>query len=249
MTKIEWTHETWNPVWGCYGECPYCYARKIAKRFARQVALKEYDGFDINVDMIKAFIPVELPSKWNKKFKKSTGFVFVNSMSDLAFWDPEWIEKLLEVVNSNPGIIFQILTKFPFKLMHIKFPANVWVGISAENQKSYDKNIEYLLLIEAGKHFVSFEPLHGPVDIDTFYDRILDLEVTIKETGFNIYHGTLDWVIVGAETGSKNAAWPSSEWISDILAQCRVFDIPFFFKGWPDHNRGFEGKLYNEFPQ
>jgi hypothetical protein len=31
--KIDWTDFTWNPVTGCYNNCPYCYARRIAGRF------------------------------------------------------------------------------------------------------------------------------------------------------------------------------------------------------------------------
>jgi protein gp37 len=33
-SKIEWCDYTWNPVTGCVNDCPYCYARKIAERFA-----------------------------------------------------------------------------------------------------------------------------------------------------------------------------------------------------------------------
>ena len=32
-TKIEWCDSTWNPVTGCYHNCEYCYARRIATRF------------------------------------------------------------------------------------------------------------------------------------------------------------------------------------------------------------------------
>ncbi|MCD7891582.1 MAG: phage Gp37/Gp68 family protein [Ruminococcus sp.] len=32
-TKIEWCDSTWNPVTGCYHNCQYCYARRIATRF------------------------------------------------------------------------------------------------------------------------------------------------------------------------------------------------------------------------
>lgn len=32
-TRIEWCDSTWNPVTGCYHNCEYCYARKIANRF------------------------------------------------------------------------------------------------------------------------------------------------------------------------------------------------------------------------
>lgn len=32
-TKIDWADSTWNPVTGCLHECPYCYARNMARRF------------------------------------------------------------------------------------------------------------------------------------------------------------------------------------------------------------------------
>ncbi len=32
-TKIDWADYSWNPVTGCYHDCPYCYARRIAERF------------------------------------------------------------------------------------------------------------------------------------------------------------------------------------------------------------------------
>ena len=32
-TKIDWCDTTWNPVTGCFHECDYCYARRIAERF------------------------------------------------------------------------------------------------------------------------------------------------------------------------------------------------------------------------
>ena len=33
-TKIEWCDATWNPVTGCRHDCAYCYARRMAQRFA-----------------------------------------------------------------------------------------------------------------------------------------------------------------------------------------------------------------------
>lgn len=32
-TKIDWCDSTWNPMVGCFHDCEYCYARKIAERF------------------------------------------------------------------------------------------------------------------------------------------------------------------------------------------------------------------------
>lgn len=33
-TKIDWADASWNPVTGCLHGCAYCYAKKIAERFA-----------------------------------------------------------------------------------------------------------------------------------------------------------------------------------------------------------------------
>lgn len=32
-TKIEWCDSSWNPITGCYHQCEYCYARRIANRY------------------------------------------------------------------------------------------------------------------------------------------------------------------------------------------------------------------------
>lgn len=32
-TKIDWCDASWNPVTGCFHDCPYCYAKRIANRF------------------------------------------------------------------------------------------------------------------------------------------------------------------------------------------------------------------------
>lgn len=42
-SDIEWTDYTFNPVTGCYHTCPYCYARRGAKRFAGDVRLNLQD--------------------------------------------------------------------------------------------------------------------------------------------------------------------------------------------------------------
>ena len=33
-TKIDWAGDSWNPITGCLHTCPFCYARKIANRYA-----------------------------------------------------------------------------------------------------------------------------------------------------------------------------------------------------------------------
>ena len=38
-SKIEWCDHTWNPITGCRHDCQYCYARRMASRFAGDVRL------------------------------------------------------------------------------------------------------------------------------------------------------------------------------------------------------------------
>lgn len=97
---IEFADETWNPVWGCLNKCSYCFARPIAKRFWSNIGNKEYKfrGIDISSDesidivyRLANFDPILLHSQLKKKFKKKTTHVFVNSMSDIEYWQPKWL--------------------------------------------------------------------------------------------------------------------------------------------------------------
>ena len=74
-TKIEWCDYTWNPAWGCKNLCNYCYARKIARRFGKLKAKKEYEYREIyNLkeleNRLNNFIPTFLITNFHKKFPK-----------------------------------------------------------------------------------------------------------------------------------------------------------------------------------
>lgn len=45
-TKIDWCDATWNPVTGCLHGCEYCYARRIAQRFAGFNRADFFDAVD-----------------------------------------------------------------------------------------------------------------------------------------------------------------------------------------------------------
>lgn len=64
---------------------------------------------------------------------------------------------------------------------------NVWLGVSAENQKYYDERLPHLLQCPAAVRFVSLEPLLGDIDLfkpcqptdadwDEFHERTMDHE-------------------------------------------------------------------------
>ena len=54
-TKIDYCTKSWNPVTGCYHNCEYCYARKIAKRFADPYVVG-YDGTYVLSDKASQYI-------------------------------------------------------------------------------------------------------------------------------------------------------------------------------------------------
>lgn len=113
-------------------------------------------------------------------------------------------------------------------------PDNVWVGTSVEDQETADRRIPELLRIPAAKRFVSVEPILGRVDLghatpcgyycDDGGAGHVDHQFWGKGGG-----GGINWVIVGAETGSK--ARPCNlDWIQSIVQQCKDAKVPCFVK-------------------
>jgi len=120
-TKIEWTDYTWNPVTGCKHGCPYCYGRKIAKRFKKLFP----NGYE------PTFHPERLKEPYNsvpKSFKsrnpnlpEGSAMIFTVSMGDLfGNWVPaEWIEAVIKVAEDNPQHIFPIFDQESCKVQRI----------------------------------------------------------------------------------------------------------------------------------
>ena len=93
--------------------------------------------------------------------------------------------------------------------------ANVWLGVSAEDQETADARIPVLLETPAATRWVSLEPLLGPVDLE----KGLGPNPTAK----------IAWVVCGGESGPGARVF-RVEWAREILRQCRAADVPFFMK-------------------
>ncbi|MBN7468640.1 phage Gp37/Gp68 family protein [Mycobacteroides abscessus] len=98
---------------------------------------------------------------------------------------------------------------------------NVWLGVSAEDQKRADLRIPALLDTPAAVRFVSAEPLLGPIDLHG--------DPIAKGSVFWIGH--LDWVIVGGESG-PGARPMHPDWARSMRDQCVAAGVPFLFKQW-----------------
>lgn len=151
---------------------------------------------------------------------------------------------LFKLIESTPHLDWLLLTKRPENVMPIyatwlhwharlpyennrrrpnpppswppKFPDNVWIGCTAENQKRAEQRIPQLIQIPARVRFVSVEPQLENVDLRPWLDR---------EKGVN-------WVISGGESHkSRTTARPfNTDWARNLRDMCGDAGVPFFFK-------------------
>ncbi|SHE67048.1 protein gp37 [Kaistia soli DSM 19436] len=110
---------------------------------------------------------------------------------------------------------------------------NVWLGISAEDQRRADERMPDLLATPAAVRFVSAEPLLGSISFrwakwDGWRDSAGGARSAVNE-----YDGLrmLDWIIVGGESG-PGARPMHPDWARSIRDQCAAAGVAFFFKQW-----------------
>jgi protein gp37 len=210
-TKIDWANYSWSPVIGCSGQdCSgaftWCYARKMAHRFHRD------------------FTPHWVEKNFARAMPKKPARIFVNSMSDLADWEDDWLDNVTTRIATHPEHLFLFLSKRPWAASWTSLP-NAMLGYSVTRQADLD------LLAKHGHgnvSFLSIEPLLGPVSLSLAWQP--------------------QWLICGAETGNrKGRVVPEPAWIEDIYEYATGNDIPLFFKESLKAHWPFDG--YDYFPQ
>lgn len=107
--------------------------------------------------------------------------------------------------------------------------ANVWLGVSAEDQPRADERIPPLIDTPAAVRFVSAEPLLGPVDFSPWLGSACAGELACSHE--HCTADVLDWVIVGGESG-PNARPMHPQWARDLRDQATAAGVAFFFKQW-----------------
>ncbi len=210
-TKIEWCDSTLNPVVGCTYGCEYCYARKMNNRFKW---IEDWNK------------PQFFPERLEKLKSKKPKTIFMNSISDIADWQEEWIEEVFKAMKNNPQHKYLFLTKRLKGYKDIKYTGNVWLGNTITRQVDFIK--EYGRPLNAYR-FYSIEPILEPIKIP---------QINIPQ-----------WVIIGAETGNrKGKIIPEKEWIDKIVEQCKETNVPVFMKDSLIPIVGEENML-REFPE
>ncbi len=259
-SRIEWTDATWNPTTGCTKVspgCKHCYAEREWARLAANPKTvyfgREFTDVKIHADRLGT------PLRWAKPRR-----IFVDAMSDLFHEDvpSAFIAEVFGVMAGCPQHTFQLLTKRPERILELMnapwfetmvrdfvdgwpqdetmtWPlANVWLGVSAEDQKTADRRIPLLLDTPAAVRWVSLEPLLGPVDLVGIRPPIFAATANAL-TGFWKWDGgptkrecsRIDWVVVGGESGPR-ARPMHPYWVRSLRDQCAAAGVAFNLKQW-----------------
>jgi len=250
-TGIKWTDHTFNPWIGCTRvspACDFCYAATSAERKHWVTWGTRQPRKLVSADTWKN------PHRFNRKAEQAgeRRRVFCASMADV--FDAEAPEselpKVWALIRETPWLDWQLLTKRPNRIRKVLPPdlhgaPNVWLGTSVESSDQVWR-IGELLETDAVVHFLSVEPLLGPIPTLPLQD--------------------IEWVIVGGESAStpdrylvskSKAGWEPTAtglaWVRAIRDQCVTAGVPFFFKQWGGSlsrsgGRTLDGREWDELP-
>lgn len=239
-SKIAWTDHSFNPWLGCMKVspgCDNCYAEARSVRF-NESHLWGKEGKRRKTRTWRD------PVKWNREAEaKGVRYrVFCASLADV--FDnkapQEWRDDLWALIKATPHLDWIIVTKRignAKKMLPADWAAgypNVWLLITVVNQIEADRDSPKLLEIPAAIHGLSIEPQ-------------LEYIALSWEAAYS-----LDWVITGAESGPKHRPY-KEDWARFLQNQCRIMDIPFFYKqnivnGKKIETPELDGKRWTEFP-
>jgi len=254
---ISWTNATWNPVSGCTKltpECTHCYAERDWHRLTHLAAYagREFTDVACHEDRL------DQPIRWKRPrliFVCSMSDLFHDDVPD-DFIDQVFAVMALspqhtfQVLTKRAERMQRYLSDdhrasyvegraermargrgapIP-EGKYLKWPlAHVWVGVTAGTQATANERIPLLMKTPAAKHWVSMEPLLGPVDLlaTPAGDILCRCDGCIEMTP----ETRLDWVVVGGESGPK-ARPMHSAWVKALRDQCVTNHVTFFFKQW-----------------
>lgn len=254
---IEWTHHTFNPWIGCTKvspACDNCYAELLAtgrlgREWGPHAARRRTKTWGDPVKWNKALVGT---GRRERVFCASLADVFDNHGSITSGWHGD----LWHLIARTPNLDWLLLTKRPqniVKMLPESYGApawgdgwpNVWLGTTVENQAEAERRIPHLLSVPSRVHFLSCEPLLGPVRLDDliledgkpgeWHVNALDAEGGDPADDPDFGCNTISWVIAGGESGAH--ARPSHpDWFRSLRDQCAIAGVPFFFKQWGEHS-------------
>jgi protein gp37 len=214
--KIQWTHHTFNPWWGCTKVSPGCN-NCYAEAFDHRLGGKHWGkGAERRVFGEKHWSE---PRKWDRAAREvgERHRVFCASMADWADAEaPEGQrERLWALIRETPNLDWLLLTKRHARIRACLPPdwgggyPNVWLGVSVDDKAHGLPRIDVLRAVPARVRFLSVEPLLeglGQIDLSGIH-----------------------WVIIGGESGHGARAFHLS-WARSIIQHARAAGTAIFMK-------------------
>lgn len=235
-SKIQWTHHTFNPWWGCARVspgCVNCYAEATARRY----------GHDIWGPAPRRFFSDRHwnePVRWDRAAQASgeRQRVFCASMADVLEDRRDLDDaraRVFKLAEATAGLDWLFLTKRPenFERLappawHAGCPQNVWWGTTAEDQPRVDERLPHLKRIKAVVRFVSFEPLLSRVDARR---HLMDHSPTAA-AGYEwrrLGDDRIHWGIIGGESGAHARPF-AVQWALELMGQLDEAGAAVFVK-------------------
>jgi protein gp37 len=247
-TAIAWTDHTFNTHVGCQEAspgCDHCYAREWANRYERWRGLWGRPALTPRRRTSAAYW--RTPFAWEREAIADgrQHRVFCNSLSDIFEAHPELDPiraDLWALIGQTPHLDWLLLTKRPEQIGRLlpvewlEHPGeNVWLGTSTETQRWADIRIPRLLAVPAVVHFVSAEPLLGPLELER-----------------HLGPREVNWVITGGESGTGFRPM-DLDWVRSIRDQCARAGAAFFHKQgahrYPGRDVELDGRIEHAWPQ
>lgn len=252
---------TCSIITGCRNDCPFpCFARVLANGRLRDRYLAN-PNYAVGCDPNEPFTPRFWSDRVEQVYAhKAPAGIFLNIMGEWAGdWVPVlWQLEMLDMLRQCPHHRFYLLTK-QYQNLHkfSPFPENCYVGVSIIADGDATNAYYGLSQVEAGKRFLSIEPLLGAITMKSH--RILEV---------------VDWLIIGCLTGTKaailnahkrypaltpapmspqspNGRWclyPKVEWVTEICEAAAKAGIPIFLKHNLRHLLPEQDPLFNSAP-
>lgn len=250
----------WNMVVGCKGTsssvCKHCMARGAwFERFALDNgALKLKDPTKARLLEARLMDPLRVGKPSD---------VEVAPLSDLFSGElnNKQLDQIFTVMKIATQHRFFVTTKFPDHAAEyiqrlkggrtavrapIKWPlANVFLGVSVEDQASYNTRVAALAKVDSANRYLVFEPLESAISerrvllphgdqFDPFTGFVYEDQgggKFAKTPSPTLQFPPLSWILIGGAL-HKGGLPPHPDWVRSLMVAAQALNIPVWFKGW-----------------